>query len=127
MSLRKRVLNVTHCMGMGAVQSRLTCTILYCRSVGMPRLEMVQLTNPSSSHVIHLNSISGDSPVFHASFFKSKVVKPGESTTFDVVFLARAVGAVHNTLYIHTSMGTFDYRVRMYACTYVHIDAICSW
>ena len=77
----------------------------------MPRLEKVQLSNPSSSQIIHLNSISGDSPVFHASFFKSKVVKPGESTTFDVVFLARAVGAVHNTLYIHTSMGTFDYRV----------------
>lgn len=77
----------------------------------MPRLEKVELSNPSSSHVIHLNSISGDSPVFHASFFKSKVVKPGESTTFDVVFLARASGAVHNTLYIHTSMGTFDYRV----------------
>ena len=82
------------------------------RSVGMPRLERVELSNPpSSSHVIHLNSISGDSPVFHASFFKSKVVKPGESTTFDVVFLARTAGAVHNTLYIHTSLGTFDYRV----------------
>lgn len=78
----------------------------------MPRLEKVELSNPpSSSHIIHLNSISGDSPVFHASFFKSKVVKPGESTTFDVVFLARTSGAVHNTLYIHTSMGTFDYRV----------------
>ena len=77
----------------------------------MPRLETVQLTNPSPSQTVQLNSISGDSPVFHASFFKSKVVKPGGSTTFDVVFLARTTGAVHNTLYVHTSMGTFDYRV----------------
>ena len=82
-----------------------------CRSVGMPRLEIVQLRNPSTVQTIQLNSISGDSPVFHASFFKSKTVKPGESTTFDVVFLARTVGAVHNTLYIHTTAGTFDYRV----------------
>ena len=80
----------------------------------MPRLETVHLSNPSPSQTIHLNSISGDSPVFHASFFKSKVVKPGESTAFDVVFLARTVGAVHNTLYIHTSVGTFDYRVSAY-------------
>jgi len=42
------------------------------------------------------------------------VVKAGDWTTFDVVFLARVVGAVQNTLYIHTSLGTFDYKVRMY-------------
>ena len=77
----------------------------------MPRLETVHLRNPGTSQTIHLNSISGDSPVFHASFFKSKTVKPGELTTFDVVFLAKTIGAVHNTLYIHTSVGTFDYRV----------------
>ena len=56
------------------------------------------------------------------------MVKGGDWTTFDVVFLARVVGAVQNTLYIHTSMGTFDYKVCTYTdsrsigCTY-YIDA----
>ena len=39
----------------------------------MPKQETVQVFNPSPSHQLHLNSISGDSPVFHASFFRSKV------------------------------------------------------
>ena len=46
------------------------------------------------------------------SFCCVQVVKAGDSTTFDVVFLARVIGAVQNTLYIHTSLGTFDYKVR---------------
>ena len=50
-----------------------------------------------------------------------QVVKAGDSTTFDVVFLARVIGAVQNTLYIHTSLGTFDYKVRTYTVhTYIH-------
>ena len=48
------------------------------------------------------------------SFCCVQVVKAGDSTTFDVVFLARVIGAVQNTLYIHTSLGTFDYKVRPY-------------
>lgn len=48
--------------------------VLY-RSVGMPKLETIHVSNPSASQLLHLNSISGDSPVFHASFFKSKVGK----------------------------------------------------
>jgi len=82
------------------------------QNVGMPRLQRVRITNPSQTQTLHLTSISGDSPDFHPSFFKSKVVKAGDWTMFDVVFLARVVGAVQNTLYIHTSLGTFDYKVQ---------------
>lgn len=39
----------------------------------MPRMESIRVHNPSQSQSLHLNSISGDSPVFHAAFFKSKV------------------------------------------------------
>ena len=53
---------------------------------------------------------SGDETTISVVFLR-QVVKPGDSTTFDVMFLARAVGAVQNTLYIHTSLGTFDYKV----------------
>lgn len=113
----------------------------------MPKLETVHIHNPSHSQPLHLNSISGDSPVFHASFFKSKVeisfpcvlssfsyvrmctvemqvyrgcifvlsfvkvLKAGESTTFDVIFLARVTEDVQTSLYIQTSLGTFDYKV----------------
>ena len=35
----------------------------------------------------------------------------GESTTFDVVFLARSLSPVEDTLHIHTSLGILDYKV----------------
>jgi hypothetical protein len=84
------------------------------QSVGMPQLITVKVVNPSRTQNLHLNSISGESHVFHPSFFKSKVVKAGENewTTFDVVFLPRTTGPVRDTLYIHTSHGTFDFKVQ---------------
>ena len=39
----------------------------------MPRLQTVRITNPSKTQTLQLTSISGDSPDFHPSFFKSKV------------------------------------------------------
>lgn len=39
------------------------------------------------------------------------MVPPGGNTTFDVVFLARQEGNVENTLYIHTSHGSFTFHV----------------
>ena len=41
-----------------------------------------------------------------------QIVKGGEWTSFNVVFLARTVGQVKSRLYISTSLGTFDYKVR---------------
>ena len=40
------------------------------------------------------------------------MIPPGGNTTFDVVFLGREPGIVENTLYIHTSAGSFRYLVR---------------
>jgi len=39
------------------------------------------------------------------------LVLPLQNTTFEVVFLARQVGSIENTLYIHSSKGSFKYQV----------------
>ena len=38
-----------------------------------------------------------------------QVIPPGGNATFEVVFLGREPGLVENTLYIHTSAGSFRY------------------
>ncbi|XP_013418594.1 transmembrane protein 131-like isoform X2 [Lingula anatina] len=80
-------------------------------AVGMPHMETVTVHNPDTINSLHLLSISGSTLHFHCSFFQDKLVPPGGNTTFEVVFLARQVGNVENTLYIHTSQGTFKYQV----------------
>ncbi|KAJ8253061.1 hypothetical protein GJAV_G00208690 [Gymnothorax javanicus] len=80
--------------------------------VGMPKMEKVYLHNPSSEEKIILISISATTAHFHASFFQNGVIPPGGNTSFDVVFLARVVGNVENTLFINTSdHGVFTYQV----------------
>ncbi|ETE59709.1 Transmembrane protein, partial [Ophiophagus hannah] len=45
-------------------------------------------------------------------FFLFQKIIPGGNTSFDVVFLARVVGNVENTLFINTSNhGVFTYQV----------------
>ena len=41
-----------------------------------------------------------------------QVIPPSGNTTFDVVFLGRDEGPVENTLYIHTSAGSFRFNVK---------------
>ncbi|ESO93808.1 hypothetical protein LOTGIDRAFT_228573 [Lottia gigantea] len=79
--------------------------------VGMPRMEKVTVVNSDTKNTLHLISISGSTVHFHCSFFQDKAVPPGGNTTFDVVFLARQVGNVENTLYIRTSLGYLNYQV----------------
>ncbi|KAH9505685.1 hypothetical protein Btru_055497, partial [Bulinus truncatus] len=79
--------------------------------VGMPRMEKVFVQNNDQRHSLHLLSISGSTVHFHCSFFQDKIVPPGGNTSFDVVFLARQVGNVENTLFIHTSIGIRRYQV----------------
>ncbi|NXJ97325.1 TM131 protein, partial [Corythaixoides concolor] len=82
------------------------------RPVGMPKMEKVYLHNPSSEETITLVSISATTSHFHASFFQNRKILPGGNTSFDVVFLARVVGNVENTLFINTSNhGIFTYQV----------------
>lgn len=52
--------------------------------------------------------------LFFCLFFSSlQVIPPGGNTSFDVVFLARVVGNVENTLFINTSHhGVFTYQVQ---------------
>ncbi|XP_061680776.1 transmembrane protein 131 isoform X2 [Syngnathoides biaculeatus] len=79
--------------------------------VGMPKMEKVYLHNPSSEE-ISLISISAMTAHFHASFFQNRIIPPGGNTSFDVVFLARVVGNVENTLFINTTHhGVFTYQV----------------
>ncbi|XP_042561353.1 transmembrane protein 131-like [Clupea harengus] len=79
--------------------------------VGMPKMEKVFLHNPSPEE-ISLISISATTAHFHASFFQNRIIPPGGNTSFDVVFLARVVGNVENTLFINTSHhGVFTYQV----------------
>ncbi|KAK5931265.1 hypothetical protein CgunFtcFv8_027427 [Champsocephalus gunnari] len=79
--------------------------------VGMPKMEKVYLHNPSAEE-ISLISISATTAHFHASFFQNRIIPPGGNTSFDVVFLARVVGNVENTLFINTSHhGVFTYQV----------------
>uniref|UniRef100_A0A8C4Z016 Transmembrane protein 131 n=1 Tax=Gadus morhua TaxID=8049 RepID=A0A8C4Z016_GADMO len=85
-------------------------TVHYC-PVGMLKMEKVHLHNPGSEE-ISLMSISGSTAHFHASFFKHAILPPGGMTSFDVVFLARVVGNIENTLFINTSHhGLFAYQV----------------
>jgi hypothetical protein len=58
-----------------------------------------------------LESISASSPHFYCSFFAHTVLAPGANTSFDVYFLARAVGRARTALYINTSGGLLRYSV----------------
>ncbi|XP_078684163.1 transmembrane protein 131-like isoform X1 [Branchiostoma floridae x Branchiostoma belcheri] len=79
--------------------------------VGIPKLEKVVVINPSRKESLRLEAVSGTTLHFHSSFFQQKLLPPGGNTSFDVVFLARMVGNVENTLFIQTNKGTFPYQV----------------
>lgn len=77
----------------------------------MPVVETVYVYNKHDEINIQMISISGYTEHFHCSFFEDKIVPPRSNTSFQVVFLARQEGLVNNTLYIHSSIGSFQYRV----------------
>ncbi|CAB3242148.1 unnamed protein product [Arctia plantaginis] len=70
----------------------------------------VTLTNTANT-TMHLASVAGTTPDFHASFFESKTLPPQANTTFSVVYLGRREGPVSAHLYIHTSLGVHKYPV----------------
>ncbi|XP_028036952.1 transmembrane protein 131 [Bombyx mandarina] len=75
-----------------------------------PHARRVTLTNLANT-TIHLASVAGTTPDFHASFFESKTLAPQANTTFSVVYLGRHEGPASAHLYIHTSLGVFKYPV----------------
>ncbi|KAJ0172844.1 hypothetical protein K1T71_011983 [Dendrolimus kikuchii] len=70
----------------------------------------VTLTNTANT-TMHLASVAGTTPDFHASFFESKTLAPQANTSFSVVYLGRREGPVSAHLYIHTSLGVHKYPV----------------
>ncbi|XP_043192988.1 transmembrane protein 131-like [Amphibalanus amphitrite] len=80
--------------------------------LGMPHVERVMIYNPSAEHTISMLSISGSTVHFHCTFFQEKMVPPLGNTSLDVVFLGREVGPVESYLYIHSSVGSFRFKVK---------------
>ncbi|CAH0397240.1 unnamed protein product [Chilo suppressalis] len=70
----------------------------------------VTVTNTANT-TVHLASVAGTTPDFHASFFESKTLPPQGNTTFSVVYLGRREGPVSAHLYIYTSLGVHKYPV----------------
>ncbi|XP_040568434.1 transmembrane protein 131 isoform X1 [Lepeophtheirus salmonis] len=81
--------------------------------IGVPVLRKVRIHNLNAESSIQMLSVSGNTIHFHCSFFAAKVIPPLGNTTFDVVFLSREKkGPVENTLYVHTSAGSFRFNVK---------------
>lgn len=90
-------------------------------------VKTVQVVGPAARGSVHVVFCSVCSKVldvlFHhvhcANFlffylFFQQIIPPGGNTSFDVVFLARVVGNVENTLFINTSHhGVFTYQVQV--------------
>ncbi|CAH0719351.1 unnamed protein product, partial [Brenthis ino] len=79
-------------------------------ALAAPHSRTVTLTNTANT-TLHLASVAGTTPDFHASFFESKTLPPQGNTTFNVVYLGRREGPVSAHLYIHTSLGVHKYPV----------------
>lgn len=79
-------------------------------ALAAPHARSVTLTNAANA-TLHLASVAGTTPDFHASFFESKTLAPQANTTFSVVYLGRREGPVSAHLYIHTSLGVYKYPV----------------
>ncbi|XP_031678147.1 transmembrane protein 131 [Oncorhynchus kisutch] len=108
------ILEVLHFGEGGLLQTKFDCDLsLYNRKrpVGMPTMEKIYLNNPSSEE-ISLISISATTAHFHPSCFQNGIIPAGGNTSFDLVFLARVVRNIENTLFINTSNhGVFTYQV----------------
>lgn len=81
------------------------------RPISLPVTRTVFVHNHHEELDIQMISISGNTEDFHCSFFEDKVIPGRSNTSFQVAFLARHEGLVNNTLYIHSSVGSFQYQV----------------
>lgn len=86
---------------------------LACFSLIQPRLWIGLLWMQCLSGYILETRISDKQSIYMVLLCFQKIL-PGGNTSFDVVFLARMVGNVENTLFINTSNhGVFTYQVRV--------------
>ena len=60
-------------------------------------------------------AITSDDEQFHPAMFKPEVLLPGGSTTIQVIFLPRTVGAVDASLTLSTSAGDSVYAIQAHA------------
>ena len=58
------------------------CTYYSLRSVGMPSIRTVAIINPHTEQTLQLQSLSGSTVHFHASFFQSKVSGDADTKFF---------------------------------------------
>ncbi|CAH2056001.1 unnamed protein product, partial [Iphiclides podalirius] len=79
-------------------------------ALATPHVRLVTITNTGNG-TLHLASLAGTTPDFHASFFESKSLAPRANTTFSVVYLGRREGPASAHLYIQTSVGMHKYPV----------------
>ena len=87
-----------------------------------PCLRPREATNLSSHrHLLtrgrptHRYAITSDDEQFHPAMFKPEVLLPGGSTTIQVIFLPRTVGAVDASLTLSTSAGDSVYAIQAHA------------
>ncbi|KAG7305085.1 hypothetical protein JYU34_010545 [Plutella xylostella] len=78
--------------------------------LGVAHARTVTLTNRSNS-TLHLASVAGSTPHFHASFFDSKTLAPHANTSFSVVFVGRREGLASARLHLHSSAAPLAYSV----------------
>ncbi|CAG0923331.1 unnamed protein product [Notodromas monacha] len=81
-------------------------------ALGVPKIQRIILENLSEDTNIQMLSISSNTVHFHCSFFEDKFVTAHGNTSFDVVFLGRSEGLVENSLFVHTSVGSFKYQIK---------------
>ncbi|XP_039606211.1 transmembrane protein 131-like [Polypterus senegalus] len=80
--------------------------------VGVPRVEVVNLLNPSHDLPLTLISLFTSSTHFYMPSFHSRVIPPRGKSSFKVIFLPTKEGSVENVLFINTSShGIISYQL----------------
>ncbi|XP_039549868.1 transmembrane protein 131-like isoform X5 [Pimephales promelas] len=80
--------------------------------VGLPRAETVNIRNPSPQFPVSLLSVFTSSRHFHMPSFHRRVIPPGGSALFKIIFLPTVEGNEEISLFINTSThGVISYQV----------------
>ena len=94
---------------MGALKVEPSIVNFGKRSACVPVVQTMTLTHDATYALdgdLKLYTVSSDNPQFHPAMFKQQSLSPGESTSFQIIFLPRAPGDVGASLTVKTSIGT---------------------